>query len=1134
MLRTRTLAAALVALTAYSLAAHAAGRKGGLVVHLGCDDGSHIAKLLRAVDNRVVHALDTDVGKIEQARGELDKLGLYGKASVHRFSGEALPHADRLINVLVAEDLFDVSLAEIDRALAPLGLVVLKMDDKKAVDEARRELQRAGFEEVDRAEAPTFRKPWPERLDQWGHYLHGADGNAVAEDALAGPPRYMRWVAGPMFPRSHDYTPSLHSLVSAGGRLYYVQDEGRPGFLDRGEKEHWALRARDAFSGVDLWRRPISGWSGRDWGSRYHWHNPRTLPRRLVADGDRLFATLSYRAPVTLLDGATGKTLREYPETKNTEEIILADGVLIARVRKEIPDFDKRARSWGFQVPAKSREEAFSKLPPAERGDETILALDPDDAKVLWRVSESRIVSLTLASRNGKVCFHNHEEIVCRDLKSGDVLWKAASQPWPEFTGAVGTLLMDDERVYYACDRGLKAWSLDDGELVWEGPKAIMAAPMHPPDLFRLGDTLWIGMTREMTSGTLPRELSRFQCEAFHGTDALGLDPQTGKVKRRVPIGSLLSGGHHVRCYRGKATSRYLIWSKRGADFVDTSGEGNHARVDWTRGECDYGFLPCNGLFYTPPHPCVCYSGVLINGFNALSAVQSDGRSEPAGAILEKGPACATHSESRVSGGASPAWPTYRGDIRRSGSLGAPIATELGQAWSADLGGNLTQSVVAEGTVIVAAKDQHLVHALDAASGRRLWRFRAGGRVDSPPTVHRQAVLFGAHDGHVYCLRLADGALIWRRRAAPEERWIVSYGQVESAWPVTGSVLLLEDASSQSATAYFVAGRSSFLDGGLHLYGLDPATGEVRHRRRMDGPWPDVISEPGGPHGMDGARSDILVSNGEHLFLGANVLSRSLEIVNTDVPQGGGGGVARGPLRLSTTMGFLADDFYDRQHWIHHQGFLSKSMPRGGTKSGYLLVFDDEDTYTLNAFHTPTGQSMGMGKGPDPFRLSAESNDRPMGEGRGHLLKPSPRPARWSEKLAFFGRALLLAEDKLLVAGTSDFLPADDPSDDYLAGRRAELRIFAAKDGQCLKTFPLEAMPVFDGMSAAGEHVFLSCLDGSVRCLKPVGGPGRRDEPKAASETRGRQARLHQRAARTAPANPSSSLGPVIMPEERD
>ena len=36
---------------------------------------------------------------------------------------------------------------------------------------------------------------------------------------------------------------------------------------------------------------------------------------------------------------------------------------------------------------------------------------------------------------------------------------------------------------------------------------------------------------------------------------------------------------------------------------------------------------------------------------------------------------------------------------------------------------------------------------------------------------------------------------------------------------------------------YFAAGRNSFLDGGIWVYGLDPDTGRVIHRRHMYGPY---------------------------------------------------------------------------------------------------------------------------------------------------------------------------------------------------------------------------------------------------------------------------------------------------------
>ena len=84
-------------------------------------------------------------------------------------------------------------------------------------------------------------------------------------------------------------------------------------------------------------------------------------------------------------------------------------------------------------------------------------------------------------------------------------------------------------------------------------------------------------------------------------------------------------------------------------------------------------------------------------------------------------------------------------------------------------------------------------------------------------------VLFGSADGRVYCLRASDGQLIWRFLAAPSDQRIGSFDQIESTWPVHGSVLLCE------GVAYFTAGRSTYLDGGIRVYGLNPVTGEILH-----------------------------------------------------------------------------------------------------------------------------------------------------------------------------------------------------------------------------------------------------------------------------------------------------------------
>ncbi len=109
----------------------------------------------------------------------------------------------------------------------------------------------------------------------------------------------------------------------------------------------------------------------------------------------------------------------------------------------------------------------------------------------------------------------------------------------------------------------------------------------------------------------------------------------------------------------------------------------------------------------------------------------------------------------------------------------------------------------------------------------RPWRFQAGGRVDGPPTVVEDMVLFGARDGFVYCLRAADGALRWRFRAAPRDRRIIAHGEVESEWPVNGPLLL------HDGKVWAVAGRSSELEGGVSVYALEPASGKIASCREL-------------------------------------------------------------------------------------------------------------------------------------------------------------------------------------------------------------------------------------------------------------------------------------------------------------
>jgi len=298
----------------------ATGVEGGLVVHVGCGDGK-LTAALRANDSYLVHGLDSDAGSVDAARGHIRSRGLYGPVSVDRFDGKRLPYSDNLVNLIVASELGKVPMAEVMRVLSPHGVAYVR----EGGTPGRRSGGEGGWTKTV--------KPRPKEIDEWTHYLHDASNNAVAADTVVGPPRRYQWIAGPRWARSHDHLSTVSAMVSAGGRVFYIIDEGPTASVALAPR--WSLVARDAFSGVRLWKRPVGPWEGHLRGFRT---GPSALARRLVAIGDRVYVTLGYGKPVTALDAATGETVKTYEETANALELIWHDGMLVVVVGDRLPD----------------------------------------------------------------------------------------------------------------------------------------------------------------------------------------------------------------------------------------------------------------------------------------------------------------------------------------------------------------------------------------------------------------------------------------------------------------------------------------------------------------------------------------------------------------------------------------------------------------------------------------------------------------------------------------------------------------------------------------------------------------------------------------------------------------------------
>ena len=396
----------------------------------------------------------------------------------------------------------------------------------------------------------------------------------------------------------------------------------------------------------------------------------------------------------------------------------------------------------------------------------------------------------------------------------------------------------------------------------------------------------------------------------------------------------------------------------------------------------------------------------------------------------------------------------------------------------------MTPPVEACGRVYIARADAHTVYCLSARSGKVLWEYTAGGRVDSPPTFYRGLLLFGSADGWVYCLRARDGKLVWRFRGAPAERRVVAFGEVESAWPIHGSVLPL------GGVVYFAAGRSTFLDGGIFLYGLDPWSGKVLYRRRVEGPWPDVLREEGRPFDMEGGKADILVTDRERRHLYMSQLAFDLKLRPVEAPRITPLGARKTGLHLIATGGFLQRVWWDRTYWMYARRWPGYYFAYNSSKAGQILVFDEKATYCLKVFtDRPKG---GLSPFYRPGRgclLIADSNDNePYLEPRAVGWEKGPgysrrEPPLWEVKIPLRAKAMVLAGDRLFLCGPPDEVPPSDPLLHIEERDGALLWVVSAKDGRKLAEYRLDTVPVFDGMIAAGGRLYISTRDGRVICL---------------------------------------------------
>ena len=752
----------------------AAGVRQGLCLVLGAGreaSAGFAAALAADSDRLLVRAVALDDASLGRVRAAVDAKGLSGRAMAEKLPLKPLPFLNDLADIVFIED-FDalsaqgLTMAEVERVTAPLGVICIQ----KAGVPARQSLGGGGW--------TKSVKPRPAGMDEWTHPNHGADGNIVSTDTVFHAPVGLRWMGG--FPFNASGFAANRAYISAGGRCYtwgineYENVNTKPG--KAGHEQY--LAARDAWNGMSLWKIDVGV---RDEGIGIMWENAGPL----CADDRKAYATVGEK--VLGVDGASGKVEVTFDTKYQAWRLARAEGLLVAA------SWEKRAKP----------KESWLWMPVADTG--AVQAFDAETGKEKWSVPLAAfqmlvadgVVYLVVPKGNPLT----EQVVVALDLATGHERWRV---PNTAFGPEPDVLLTVAGKGFVVASKPKEkmtfALAAADGHKLWDAKSGTNFTPI-------VDGLLWLGGKR---------------------------DPLTGEDKGKMP-GYI--GGHGCQAVSlvgsRYAMSIYGIRELTGVDGAKPVGYPPPA----ARSSCVEGYVTANGMIYCSQNNCKCMPGA-VYGFLALGPPgdapnQEDfARARP----VEQGPAY----------GVSPAgvaeadsdWPTWRGNAERSASVKTTLPGTLkllwktqaareaqGQvalAWKDRLDSLVSAPVVSKGVVYASATESGQVVALECSKGKVLWTTTLGSRLDTPPTVAGGVCYVGCRDGWVYALRATDGALVWRTRAAPWERRMVAFSQVESVWPAIGAVLV------HDGTVYGTAGRSTEVDGGIALVSLDAATGVTK------------------------------------------------------------------------------------------------------------------------------------------------------------------------------------------------------------------------------------------------------------------------------------------------------------------
>lgn len=167
----------------------------------------------------------------------------------------------------------------------------------------------------------------------------------------------------------------------------------------------------------------------------------------------------------------------------------------------------------------------------------------------------------------------------------------------------------------------------------------------------------------------------------------------------------------------------------------------------------------------------------------------------------------------------------FRGDNAHSGVFAGQGPRQFHRVkWLFPTGNRIVSSPVFAAGLIYFGSDDGNIYAVDAATGRQIWKQATGGPAPTSPAIAEGMLYAGSYDGRFYALNARTGAIRWKFSTGGERRFEAK--GLHGMLPATQTIADPFDVYLSSPTV--TDGLVYFGSGDGNVYALDAATGSLR------------------------------------------------------------------------------------------------------------------------------------------------------------------------------------------------------------------------------------------------------------------------------------------------------------------